>query len=60
MVGFTDGTIDYTSGTTYQSVAVFTCNNGYTMTTDNTRTCLAGGTWSNANAVCDPVGKEIT
>ena len=59
VLGFTGGTISYTSGTTYLSVASFTCDNGYEMTTTNTRTCQAGGTWSDANAVCDPISKKI-
>ena len=52
-----DGTPVYTSGTTFGSVASFTCNPGYTPSVVVTRTCEAGGSWSNASPFCNPVGE---
>ena len=47
----------YSNGTTYQSVATFSCNTGYTISTSITRTCEADKTWSHATPACYINGK---
>ncbi|XP_064386426.1 latrophilin-like protein LAT-2 isoform X1 [Halichondria panicea] len=41
--------------TTFRGTAVYTCNNGYNLTGDMTRTCQANGTWTGTVQICDPV-----
>ena len=47
-----DGLVIYSSGTTFQSVATFDCNTGYTLEGDSTRTCQANTSWSNSDPSC--------
>ena len=48
-----DGSVSYSSGNTlYESVATFSCNTGYTLSSTTTRTCQANSIWSNADPVC--------
>ena len=55
-----NGNITYSSGTTYLSVASFSCNPGYTKSSTATRTCMADTHWSNANPNCIINGKFPT
>ena len=55
-----NGNIAYSSGTTYLSVASFSCNPGYTISSIITRTCMANETWSNDTPHCSINGKFIT
>lgn len=48
-----DGSVVYTSGTTYQSVATFSCVTGYTLIGDATRTCQADQLWGNSDPTCN-------
>ena len=32
---------------------MYTCNNGYNLTGDMTRTCQANGTWTGTVQICD-------
>ncbi|XP_053392084.1 CUB and sushi domain-containing protein 3-like, partial [Mercenaria mercenaria] len=41
-----NGKVDLLNGTTYQSVAKYKCNTGYTLYGDSDTTCTASGTWS--------------
>ena len=52
-----NGNITYSSGTTYMSVASFSCNPGYTKASTVTRTCMADKNWSNATPNCIINGK---
>ena len=52
VVPVTDGSVSYSSGTTYQSEATFSCDTGYTLSEAITRICRADKTWSNANPTC--------
>ena len=54
-----DGSIAYSSGTTYQSVATFSCNTGYTLDGDAKRTCQANSLWSNSDPSCEINGKAL-
>ena len=38
--------------TTYDSVATYSCNAGYTLTGDDVRTCLNSGLWSGSEPMC--------
>ncbi|XP_035699728.1 MAM and LDL-receptor class A domain-containing protein 1-like [Branchiostoma floridae] len=39
-------------GNSYQDVVQFTCNHGYQLIGDSSRTCQADGTWTGADATC--------
>ena len=41
------------SGTTYNSVATYSCNDGYNLVGDITRTCQANATWSGRDPSCE-------
>ena len=43
-----DGSVSYSNGTAYRSVATFSCNTGYTISASTARTCKADKMWSNA------------
>ena len=60
LTGPANGNITYSSGTTYLSVASFSCNPGYTISSTATRTCMADTHWSNANPNCIINGKFPT
>ena len=51
----TNGDVSYTT-TTYQSVATYTCNLGYTLNGDATQNCGADGTWSGSEPTCQIIG----
>ncbi len=44
--------VDVTT-TTFGSTATYTCNTGYMLTGDTTRTCGAGGQWSSSAPTCN-------
>ena len=54
-----DGSITFSRGTTFQSVASFDCNTGYTLEGDATRTCQANAAWSNSDPSCKIIGKFL-
>ena len=39
-------------GTVFNSVATYTCNNGYSLYGDDTRICLGTGFWSGSEPIC--------
>ena len=52
---FTDpanGQVDHTSGTTLGQTATYSCNSGYNLVGDRTRTCQAIGNWSGSAPTC--------
>ena len=51
----TDGSVAFNS-TSYQSEAIYSCDNGYTLVGEATRKCLINGTWSNTDPVCQIKG----
>ncbi|WAR08657.1 CSMD3-like protein [Mya arenaria] len=50
-----NGSIDISGGTTYDSVAIYTCNAGFDINGVNQRTCRADQTWSNLEPTCDRI-----
>ena len=46
-------------GTTYGSLAVYSCNLGYYTNETKSRVCQANGSWSNTVPTCHVVGKQI-
>ena len=53
------GSVTYSSGTTFQSVATFDCNTGYNLEGDATRMCQANASWSNNDPSCKINGKAL-
>ena len=54
-----DGSVNYSSGTTYLSVATFECRIGYTLEGDAVRICQANESWSNVNPTCRIKGENL-
>ena len=56
-----NGGVTYTNNgaTTYQEVATFTCDPGYDLTGDTTRTCEASGSWGGASPTCIIKGMKL-
>ena len=50
-----NGVVSFTA-TTYNSVATYSCNTGYTLTGDDTRTCQSSSLWSGSEPTC--TGKQ--
>ena len=47
------------TGLTSGSTATYTCDNGYQLTADKTRTCLNTGMWSGQEPTCKCIKKSI-
>jgi len=47
-----NGQVNHTSGTTFGETATYSCNTGYNLVGDNTRTCEATGNWSGSAPTC--------
>ena len=52
-----NGRVDTPQGTTFNQVATYSCNSGYGLVGNMTRTCQADGMWSGSEPIC---GKFIT
>ena len=50
-----NGQVDLTSGTTFGQTATYSCNTGYNLVGDSTRTCQATGEWSGSVPTCQGV-----
>ena len=48
-----NGDVDHTMGTTFGETATYSCNTGYNLVGDNTRTCQATGNWSGSEPTCE-------
>ena len=48
-----NGSVTHTSGTTFGQTATYSCNTGYNLTGDSTRTCQATGQWSGSAPTCE-------
>ncbi len=48
-----NGTVDTSSGTTFNMTATYTCDTGYTLTGYNTRTCGSDGVWMPQAPICN-------
>ena len=47
-----NGQVSHTSGTTFGQTATYSCNTGYNLVGDSTRTCQATGEWSGSTPTC--------
>ena len=50
-----NGQVTHTSGTTFRQIATYSCNTGYNLVGDSTRTCQATGVWSGSAPTCEGV-----
>ena len=50
-----NGSVDHTAGTTVGQTATYSCNTGYNLVGDSTRTCQATGNWSGSAPTCEGV-----
>ena len=48
-----NGQVDHTTGTTFGQTATYSCNTGYNLVGDSTRTCQATGEWSGSAPTCE-------
>ena len=48
-----NGQVSHTAGTTEGQNATYSCNTGYNLMGDNTRTCQATGEWSGSEPTCE-------
>ena len=51
--GLANGSVNHTSGTTFGQTATYTCNMGYNLVENSTRTCQATGQWSGSAPTCE-------
>ena len=47
-----NGSVTHTAGTTLGQTATYSCNTGYNLVGDSTRTCQATGNWSGSAPTC--------
>ena len=47
-----NGQVDHTAGTTFGQTAIYSCNTGYNLVGDSTRTCQADGVWFGSAPTC--------
>ena len=47
-----NGQVSHTAGTTFGQTATYSCNTGYNLVGDSTRTCQATGAWSGSAPTC--------
>ena len=47
-----NGSVNHTAGTTVGRNATYSCNTGYNLVGDSTRTCQAEGNWSGSASTC--------
>ena len=48
----TNGQVNHTSGTTFRETSTYSCNTGYDLVGDSTRTCQATENWSGSEPTC--------
>ena len=51
----TNGQVSHTGGTTLGQTATYSCNTGYNLVGDSTRTCQSTGVWSGSTPTCQGV-----
>lgn len=52
-----NGNLTAVPATTFESIAVYTCNSGFNIIGQATRTCQADGIWSGSEPMCALAGK---
>ena len=50
-----NGRVDHTAGTSFRQTATYSCNTGYDLVGDSTRTCQAAGNWSGSTPTCEGI-----
>ena len=50
-----NGSVIHTAGSTFGQTATYSCNTGYSLVGDSTRTCQAEGNWSESAPTCQGV-----
>ena len=50
-----NGQVSTTGGTTFGQNATYSCNTGYNLVGNNTRTCEATGNWSGSAPTCQGI-----
>ena len=50
-----NGQVVHTAGTTFGQNATYSCNTGYNLAGDSTRTCQATGVWSGSAPTCQGI-----
>ena len=50
-----NGQVNHTAGTTVGQTATYSCNIGYNLVGDRTRTCQAEGSWSGSAPTCEGI-----
>ena len=50
-----NGSVTLTVGTTSGQTATYSCNTGYNLVGDSTRTCQATGNWSGSAPTCQGI-----
>ena len=58
LAGPDNGAVSVTN-TTFASTATYSCNDGYSLVGDTTRTCLASGLWSGVVPNCTGIDLSI-
>ena len=48
-----NGSVNHTAGTTFRQTATYSCDTGYNLVGDSTRTCNATGQWSGRAPTCE-------
>jgi len=48
-----NGQVSHPDGTTFGQTATYSCNTGYNLVGDSTRTCQATGNWSGNAPICE-------
>ena len=48
-----NGQVNHTAGTTFGQTAAYSCDTGYNLMGDSTRTCQAAGVWSGSDPTCE-------
>ena len=51
----TNGQVNHTAGTTFGQTATYSCDTGYNLVGNSTRTCQADGVWSGSEPTCQGV-----
>ena len=50
-----NGQVNHTVGTTLGQTATYSCNTGYNLVGNSTRTCQAEGNWTGSAAICQGI-----
>ena len=48
-----NGQVSHTAGTTFGQTVTYSCDTGYNLVGDSTRTCQADGIWSGSAPICE-------